>query len=248
MVTRLGLFFHFSPNFYFPKYEFLKVMKGQYFISVVSKIFFIVALHFVAQKAPAKTSFGETEHYIALAVCCSMFEALKVLVEENKYAAIRPFPSRFIPLSVLIWNSDNTPEDVSANRMILIDYQIKKGASVKLKVPPFKAWTKLFKPYDNNEIWAAAEGILNVLQLTMLGGSLHIVRVMQSHEPNTAFTYNKGNTLLHLAAMYDYIAKFNYRFMINTCDLLMLEKNILNSAGKNIEYISRNKPNHLGLP
>jgi len=223
-------------------------MKGQYFISVVSKIFFIVALHFVAQKAPAKTSFSETEHYMVLTVCYSMFEALKVLVEENKYMANRPFPSGFIPLNVLIWSSANTPEYDSANRRIMIDYQIKKGASVKLKVPLLKAWMKLLKPYENNGIWAAAEGILNVLQLTMLGGSLHIVRVMQSHEPNTAFTDKKGNNLLHLAAVYDYIAKFNYRFMINTCDLLMLEKNILNRAGQNIEYISRNKSNHLGLP
>jgi ankyrin repeat protein len=191
-------------------------------------------------KAPT-AAMQELEHRLALALRYARFDDLKTVIEEKKYPVNRRFPSGFTPLHVMVWSAANKPKEDTPICRMMIDYLIKKGASVKTNAPPFKKWTKMLEPHDSDGIRAEAADSLNALQLAMVCGSIDVVRVMLTHDPNTTVTDKSGNTLLHLAALYDYNAKFDDRFVVKASDLLMVDRNVLNNAGQNplVYYVSK---------
>jgi hypothetical protein len=195
----------------------------------------------VGQKTIAKSNLSETEHLLALAIRYGRFDDLKTVFEDKKYPVNRRLPSGFTPLHAMVWSAANKPNEDSAKCRMMIDFLVKKGASLKMKAPPFKKWTKILDPYESDGIRAEAEDSLNALQLAMLCGNIEVVRVMLTHDPNTAVTDKTGNTLLHLAALYDYNAKFDDRFVVKACDLLMMDRNVQNKAGQNplVYYVSK---------
>lgn len=217
-------------------------MKSQCFICLTQLAFLLCVSSFVVgQKTIAKSNLSETEHLLALAIRYGRFDDLKTVFEEKKYPVNRRLPSGFTPLHAMVWSAANKPNEDTANCRMMIDFLIKKGASLKMKAPPFKKWTKLLDPYDSDGIRAEAEDSLNALQLAMLCGNIEVVRVMLSHDPNTAVTDKSGNTLLHLAAMYDYNAKFDDQFVVKASDLLMMDRNLVNKSGQNplVYYVSK---------
>lgn len=194
-----------------------------------------------SSKQPSAAVMKDLEFQMALAIRYCRPDALKSLVEEKKYPVNRRFESGFAPLHALIWSTANAPKEDSAKHREMIDFLIQKKASVSMKVPPFKAWTKLLAPHNNDGIRAATEDSLNSLQLAMLCGNIQVVKIMLRHDPNISVTDSKGNTLLHLAAMYDYNATFDDTYVLKVTDLLMMDRNILNKAGQNplLYYVSK---------
>jgi ankyrin repeat protein len=196
-----------------------------------------------AQSSPKSStaSMKETEYLLALAIRYARFDDLKTVMEEKKYPVNRRFPSGFTPLHAMVWSAANKPKEDTAKCRMMMEYLIKKGASVKTKAPPFKKWTKILDPHDSDGIRAEAEDSLNALQLAMLCGNIDVVRVMLAHDPNTGVADKSGNTLLHLAALYDYNARFDDRFVVQASDLLMLDRNVVNKAGQNplVYYVSK---------
>jgi ankyrin repeat protein len=217
-------------------------MKAPCFRRLVLFILFLcVSFLGFGQKSPAKPNLEDTEFLLALAIRYGRFDDLKTAIEDKKYPVNRRFSSGFTPLHAMVWSAANKPKEDTANSRMMIDYLIRKGASTKMKVPPFKAWTKLLAPHDSDGIRAASEDSVNALQLAMLCGNIQVVKVMLTHDPNTTVTDKNGNTLLHLAAMYDYNAKFDDRFVVQASDLLMMERNVVNKAGQNplVYYVSK---------
>lgn len=210
---------------------------------VLSAILLFSMLQGFAQttRKPPAPNLSESEHLMALALRFSRFDALKELVELKKYPVNRRFPSGFTPLQVMVWVSSNEAKEDTATNRAIIQYLVQKGASVKMKAPPFKKWMKLLEPYDSDGIKTETQDSLNALQLSVLFGNIDVVKLLMKYDPNTGIKDKFGNTLLHLAAMYDYGAKFDEHYVVKLFDLLMIDRNVVNNAGQNplVYYVSK---------
>jgi hypothetical protein len=110
-----------------------------------------------------------------------------------------------------------------------------------MKTPPYKKWDKLLAPYDSDGIKAESADSLNALQLAVLTGNLHLVKIMLQYDKNTAVKDKAGNTLLHLGAMYDYSSNYDEGYVVKLFDLLMIDRNVTNNDGQNplVYYVSK---------
>jgi ankyrin repeat protein len=210
-----------------------------FFCKVVFLLLTTLDLPAQVNSKSSNAAWTEKEHQMALAIRYGRLGDIKELVEEKKYPVNRRFPSGFTPLQCLIWFTAGRPD--TAYYKYAIDYLIKKGASLQMKTPSFKKWDKLLAPYDSDGIKAASADSLNALQLAVLTGNIHVVKIMLQYDKNTYVKDKAGNTLLHLGAMYDYSTKYDEKYVVKLFDLLMMDRNVLNNEGQNplVYYVSQ---------
>ncbi len=216
---------------------------GRRFIAVfsIAMVLLLICKGLQAQATTKTTSaaWTEKENQMALAIRYNRLDDIQELVEVKKYPVNRRFPSGFTPLQCLVWFTAGRPD--TAYYRFAIDYLIKKGASLQMKTPPFKKWDKLLAPYDSDGIKAASADSLNALQLAVLAGNIHLVKIMLQYDQNIYVKDKAGNTLLHLGAMYNYDSKYDEKYVVKLFDLLMMDRNIVNNEGQNplVYYVSQ---------